>query len=74
MILVPQKAVEKFLKWNEPPKRADKTYDRKTCFTWLLSLVDRNAFAAFDIDSEIVDFIRGKYLYSLFIFFVVFIF
>lgn len=59
MNLVPEKAVEKLIGWNEPAKRSDIAYDRKSCFTWLLSLVGKEQLAASNVDSTIMDFIKG---------------
>lgn len=61
MILVPQKAIDKLMGWNEPDKRFDIQYDRKTCYTWLLSLVGKDQLAAFNIDHETMHFIEGMY-------------
>lgn len=58
---MPQKAVDKLLGWNEPNKRFDIQYDRKTCYTWLLSLVKKDDLAAFNVDIETMQFIEGKF-------------
>lgn len=59
MVLVPEKAVEKLMRWNESVKRSDITYDRKSCFTWLLSLVGKEQLAASNVDLEVMKFITG---------------
>lgn len=66
MILVPKKAVEKLVGMNEPAKKSDVRFDRKVCYTWLLSLVSKPKLAAFDVDDEIMDFIQGD---SFFLFY-----
>ncbi|XP_055309267.1 uncharacterized protein LOC129573095 [Sitodiplosis mosellana] len=59
MILVPEKAVEKLIGWNEPAKRSDIQYDRKACFTWLLSLVGKEQLAACNVNRETMDFLKA---------------
>lgn len=65
MILVPEKAVEKLIEWNGPAKRNDIQYDRKTCFTWLLSLVGKDQLAACNVNRETMDFIEGNCMFLL---------
>lgn len=62
-ILVSQKTVEKLIEWNEPPKRCDVQYDRKVCYSWLLSLVGKEQIAAFNINCDIMAFIKGRIFY-----------
>lgn len=59
MILVPEKVVEKLIEWNEPPKRHDIQYDRKVCYSWLLSLAGKDQLAAFKVNSDTMNFIKG---------------
>lgn len=57
--------MEKLIKWNEPAKRSDIAYDRKSCFTWLLSLVGKEQLAASNVDSETMNFIKGAACFHL---------
>lgn len=74
LILVPQRAIEKLIEWNETPKRNDVNYDRKVCFSWLLSLTSKEQIVAFNISCDVMDFIKGSILYLIRILFMTLIF
>lgn len=63
-ILVPEKAVQKLIGWNEPAKRSDTQYDRKACYIWLLSLVEKDQLSAHNVDLEVMNFIKGDYIFT----------
>lgn len=55
-----KKAVDKLIEWNEPPKRSSMEYDRKACYTWLLSLAGKEQTAAFNVNRDTMEFIKGN--------------
>lgn len=61
LIQVPQKAVEKIIEWNQGAKRNDVQFDRKICYSLLLSLVAKEKLLESCISQEVIDFIKGKH-------------
>lgn len=65
LIEIPKKAVEKFIEWNEGPMRVDVEYDRKICRSLLLSLVAQDDLRSFNVDDDVMQFIKGSILFSI---------
>lgn len=49
------------IEWNEGPKRVDINYDRKFCYSMLLSLAGKEQLAAFNVNHETMEFIKGNF-------------
>lgn len=62
LILVSAKTVTKLIQWNGALKKHAIQYDRKVCYSWLLSLVGKKDLALNNVSSDTMDFIKACFI------------
>lgn len=67
MIEIPKKAIEKIIEWNGGATRDHIEYDKKICRSLLLSLVAKDNLRSFNVDNNVMEFIKCNiYLFVFF--------
>lgn len=61
MYTISKKVIDTFLKWNEGAEYQTPDYDKRFVHALLISLVDEELLAKFNLEEEIKDFIMRKY-------------
>lgn len=59
LVEIPNEAIEKFIKWNQPPLKVNEMFDKKMVFALLFICVDKEKIIEGLVYNDVKVFLKG---------------